>query len=99
MHRHDHGHGYDAGHAHAPGNAHAHPDAATSRAPDLERAFAIGIAINVAFVVVEAFYGWRADSLALLADAGHNLGDVLGLILAWAGVFAGPGEDLSLIHI
>ena len=57
--------------------------------PNLDRAFAIGIAINVAFVVVEAFYGWRADSLALLADAGHNLGDVLGLVLAWAGAFAG----------
>ena len=56
---------------------------------DLDRAFAIGIAINVAFVVVEAFFGWRADSLALLADAGHNLGDVLGLVLAWAGAFAG----------
>ena len=39
--------------------------------------------------MVEAFYGWRADSLALLADAGHNLGDVLGLVLAWAGAFAG----------
>ena len=66
-----------AGHGHA------------QRAPDLDRAFAIGIAINVAFVVVEAFYGWRADSLALLADAGHNLGDVLGLVLGWGGTFAG----------
>src|SRR4029079_17843641 len=49
----------------------------------------IGIAINVAFVVVEAFYGWRADSLALLADAGHNLRDVLRLVPAWAGGVAG----------
>jgi cobalt-zinc-cadmium efflux system protein len=70
--------------------AHAHATAtATHGAPNLDRAFAIGIAINVAFVAVEAFYGWRADSLALLADAGHNLGDVLGLVLAWAGAFAG----------
>lgn len=47
------------------------------------RAFAIGIALNVGFVVVEAVYGFLADSLALLADAGHNLSDVLTLLLAW----------------
>ena len=51
-------------------------------------AFAIGIALNVGFVAVEAFYGWKADSLALLADAGHNLSDVAGLLLAWAGLWA-----------
>lgn len=47
------------------------------------RAFAIGIGLNVAFVAIEALYGLRADSMALLADAGHNLSDVLGLVLAW----------------
>ena len=47
------------------------------------RAFAIGIAINLAFVVLEASFGWWADSLALLADASHNFGDVIGLALAW----------------
>ncbi len=52
-------------------------------------AFAIGIALNMAFVVVEAFYGWRVNSLALLADAGHNLSDVIGLVLAWGGALAG----------
>ena len=41
------------------------------------RAFAIGITLNVLFVLVEVFYGWQADSLALLSDAGHNLSDVL----------------------
>lgn len=51
------------------------------------RAFAIGISLNVAFVLVEAFYGWQADSLALLSDAGHNLSDVLGLLVAWGGFF------------
>jgi cobalt-zinc-cadmium efflux system protein len=81
----DHAHGHDHSHAHVHGHGHAHAHGA----PNLDRAFAIGIAINLAFVVVEAFYGWRADSLALLADAGHNLGDVLGLVLAWAGAFAG----------
>lgn len=62
-------------------HAHHHPSA------DYGRAFAIGISLNVAFVLVEAFYGWQADSLALLADAGHNLSDVLGLLAAWGGFF------------
>jgi cobalt-zinc-cadmium efflux system protein len=49
------------------------------------RAFAIGIGLNIAFIVAEVIYGARAHSLALTADAGHNLGDVLGLGLAWVG--------------
>ncbi|MCG8652357.1 MAG: cation diffusion facilitator family transporter [Pirellulales bacterium] len=49
------------------------------------RAFAVGVTLNVAFVIVEAGYGWWVNSLALLADAGHNLSDVLGLLLAWGG--------------
>ncbi|MDG5973983.1 cation diffusion facilitator family transporter [Hydrogenophaga taeniospiralis CCUG 15921] len=53
------------------------------------RAFAIGIGLNLAFVAIEAFYGWRVNSLALLADAGHNLSDVAGLVLAWGGALAG----------
>lgn len=76
-------HGHSHGHGHAHGGHSGHAPA------NHDRAFAIGIAINLAFVAVEAFYGWRADSLALLADAGHNLGDVAGLVLAWAGAFAG----------
>ncbi|PHS74044.1 MAG: cation transporter [Porticoccus sp.] len=48
------------------------------------RAFAIGVGLNLGFVLVEAFYGWETGSLALLADAGHNLSDVAGLLLAWA---------------
>lgn len=51
---------------------------------DYGRAFAIGIVLNLGFVCVEAFYGWKTGSLALLADAGHNLSDVAGLLLAWA---------------
>jgi cobalt-zinc-cadmium efflux system protein len=47
------------------------------------KAFAIGIALNSAYVLAEAFYGVAAHSLALMADAGHNLGDVLGLFAAW----------------
>jgi cobalt-zinc-cadmium efflux system protein len=52
---------------------------------DFRRAFAVGIALNVGFVVVEAVFGFAANSMALLSDAGHNLSDVLGLVVAWAG--------------
>jgi cobalt-zinc-cadmium efflux system protein len=51
------------------------------------RAFQIGIALNVGFVVIEAAFGWITQSLALLADAGHNLSDVLGLLLAWGASY------------
>lgn len=65
-------------------NSHEH----THAPANFNRAFAVGIALNVAFVAIESFYGWKVNSLALLADAGHNLSDVLGLILAWVGAFA-----------
>lgn len=53
------------------------------------RSFAIGIALNIIFVIVEVSYGLLADSLALIADAGHNLSDVMSLMLAWgAGYLA-----------
>jgi cobalt-zinc-cadmium efflux system protein len=55
---------------------------------DFNRAFAIGIALNIAFVAIESFYGWKVNSLALLADAGHNFSDVIGLVLAWGGALA-----------
>lgn len=78
-----HGHGHDEQHGHghaadgARGHAHAHAPASFGRA------FAIGIGLNLAFVLTEAVFGWLSNSLALIADAGHNLGDVLGLALAW----------------
>jgi len=50
--------------------------------------FIIGITLNLGFVAIEAFYGWHIQSLALLADAGHNLGDVAGLVLAWLSMLA-----------
>lgn len=63
---------------------HAH-----SHAPqDYGRAFAIGVTLNIVFVLAEALAGWRVGSLALLADAGHNLSDVGGLLLAWVGLAA-----------
>lgn len=57
-------------------------------AGQFNQAFGIGIALNIVFVLIEAFYGWKINSLALLADAGHNLSDVAGLVLAWAGAWA-----------
>jgi len=64
-----------------------HPHDHHHRPRSFGRAFAIGIALNMSFVIVEAFYGYRADSLALLADAGHNLGDVMGLLVAWGASY------------
>ena len=61
----------------------SHPHNHTHSPSDYNRAFAIGVALNVIYIVVEATYGFLAGSLALLADAGHNLSDVLGLLLAW----------------
>jgi len=55
---------------------------------DFGRAFAIGIVLNTAFVVVEAVYGFISGSMALVADAGHNLSDVLGLLIAWCASIA-----------
>jgi cobalt-zinc-cadmium efflux system protein len=52
-----------------------------------DRAFAIGTALNVGFVAAEAMFGVAANSIALLADAAHNLGDVLGLLLAWGAAW------------
>src|SRR4051812_38314069 len=69
-HDHDHDHTGHAPHRHGPAT--------------YDRAFLIGITLNTGFVIAEAVYGFLANSLALLADAGHNLGDVLGLLLAWA---------------
>jgi cobalt-zinc-cadmium efflux system protein len=68
-----------AGHDHGPERS----------AADYNAAFATGIGLNLVFVAIEAFYGWKIDSLALLADAGHNLSDVIGLVLAWGGALAG----------
>jgi cobalt-zinc-cadmium efflux system protein len=61
------------------GRGHGHTRASKSFGPS----FAIGVMLNFAFVVVEVIYGLLAHSMALLADAGHNLGDVFGLLMAW----------------
>src|SRR6188508_543370 len=67
---------------HSPGAVgHSHAPASFGTA------FAVGITLNLGFVILEAAYGIFAGSLALIADAGHNLGDVLGLVLAWSATF------------
>jgi cobalt-zinc-cadmium efflux system protein len=68
-----------------PVGAHAHHHGHHDHGHDLSREFAIGIALNVGFVVIEAIFGFYANSMALLSDAGHNLSDVLGLLVAWGG--------------
>lgn len=67
---HDHHHHHGAGHSHAPA--------------DYGRTFAIATVLNIALVIAQVVYGLWANSLALLADAGHNFGDVMGLLIAWA---------------
>ena len=61
------------------GHAHSH------RGTDFSRAFAIGIVLNAGIVAAQLAYGILGNSMALIADAGHNLSDVLGLVVAWAG--------------
>jgi len=67
------------GHHHSHSHSHSHGP------PNYRFAFAFGIGLNAIYIAIETAYGLAADSLALLADAGHNLSDVLGLLLAWAG--------------
>jgi cobalt-zinc-cadmium efflux system protein len=73
---HDHAHsGHNHGHSHTP--------------PSNNAAFAIGVTLNLGFVVAEVVYGLSAHSLALLSDAGHNLSDVFGLLIAWGAIHIG----------
>jgi cobalt-zinc-cadmium efflux system protein len=65
-------------------HSHSHDHQHAFGSSDFGRAFAIGIALNLAFVVAEVVFGFWANSMSLLADAGHNLSDVLGLVVAWA---------------
>lgn len=80
-HNHSHGHNHEHGHSH--GHEHSH-------APiNYGFAFGFGIILNSIFIIIEIIYGIIGDSLALLADAGHNVSDVLGLIIAWIAVWLG----------
>jgi cobalt-zinc-cadmium efflux system protein len=84
-HGHSHGHGHSNGHSHAPASPRG-------------RGFATAVALNLAFVVAEVAAGLVSGSMALIADAGHNLSDVLSLLLAWgASVLAArpPSERFT----
>src|SRR5689334_23049325 len=73
---------HDHGAAH-PGDHGGHGHAPIHAPKDFGAAFAMATALNVALVAVQVFYGIMAHSVALLADAGHNFGDALGLLIAW----------------
>ena len=75
---HDHHHDHEQGHGLLSGHHHHAP-----KGGDFGAAFALGALLNCGFVAAEAVYGVLGHSMALLADAGHNLGDVLGLLAAW----------------
>jgi cobalt-zinc-cadmium efflux system protein len=83
--KHDHGfHDHEHLHDHHHGHDHAHGGIGHSHAPDtFGWAFAIGIGLNTVFVAGELVVGVLSNSVALLADAGHNMFDVLGLFAAW----------------
>lgn len=72
-----------AGHSHSHDHAQGHVPA------NFDRAFAIGVLLNSAFVLIEAGFGLWSGSMALIADAGHNLSDVLSLLIAWAASWMG----------
>ncbi|WP_439545013.1 cation diffusion facilitator family transporter [Sandarakinorhabdus sp.] len=80
MHSHAHAHSHPLGGHDHHGHGHAHAPA------DFGRAFAIGVTLNIAYVAIEAAAGLWYDSMALLADAGHNLSDVAGLLIAWGAI-------------
>lgn len=82
---HDHHHDHDS---HKPNEKHSHSHHHHHHGPkNYNFAFAFGIGLNIIFVIVEAIYGYLSNSLALMADAGHNLSDVAGLVLAWGAVW------------
>ena len=102
---HDHDHAHDhqhAGQARAPGDAHGHSHAhghAHVISPDgVSLRLGIAVALNLVFVVVEGGFGFMSNSVALIADAGHNLSDVLGLVCAWGALLLGrrpPGAKFT----
>src|ERR1700692_2507885 len=90
--------GHSSGHDHDHGRAlclgHAHGIAAQQ----INTRMGIAVALNLVFVVIEGGFGLLSNSVALIADAGHNLSDVLGLICAWAAIYLGrrpPGARFT----
>src|SRR5216684_3044077 len=80
-----HAHDHDHDHGHAHGRDHAHGLATQG----INTRMAIAVALNLVFVVIEVGFGFLSNSVALIADAGHNLSDVLGLVCAWTAMYLG----------
>jgi cobalt-zinc-cadmium efflux system protein len=90
-HQHDHPHEHSH-HGHGSGHGHAMP------IEGVNLRMGIAVALNLVFVVVEGGYGFLSNSVALIADAGHNLSDVLGLVCAWGALLLGrrpPGAKFT----
>ncbi len=86
----------DRDHGHTHGGAHAHGSGIATEG--INGRMAIAVALNLIFVVIEAGFGFVSNSVALIADAGHNLSDVLGLVSAWTAMYLGrrpPGARFT----
>src|SRR3984957_2320714 len=100
-HNHDHAHDHDHDHAgqeHGHGHGHDHSHAHVIPADGISFRMGIAVALNVVFVLVEGGFGFVSNSVALIADAGHNLSDVLGLLCAWGAMLLGrrpPGATFT----
>jgi len=79
----DHGHDHDHDHDH--GHSHGHAHGLTTHGVNVRMGIAVGL--NLLFVAIESCFGFISNSVALIADAGHNLGDVLGLVCAWTAMY------------
>src|SRR6266481_7361988 len=89
-----HAHDHDHDHGHAHGRGHALGLATQG----INTRMAIAVALNLVFVVIEGGFGFLSNSVALIADAGHNLSDVLGLVCAWTAMYLGrrpPGARFT----
>src|SRR6202051_1910605 len=90
MEQHDHaGHDHDHDHEHVHGHTHARGHAHGVATQGINTRMAIAVALNLIFVVIEGGFGVVSYSVALIADAGHNLSDVLGLVCAWTAMYLG----------
>ena len=109
-HDHDHSHGHEhpqaherpqadeRPHGHEHEHAHTHGHAHVIAADGINLRMAIAVALNLVFVIVEGGFGFISNSVALIADAGHNLSDVLGLVCAWGALLLGrrpPGAKFT----
>src|SRR5580693_2841981 len=97
-HGHEDGHGHDNEHGDAHGHGHAHGHAHGIATQGINTRMALAVALNLIFVVIEGGFGFLSNSVALIADAGHNLSDVLGLLCAWAAMYLGrrpPGARFT----